>query len=102
MKYAELAEVLNQDTEALEALSGQKGALVRMTQGDNGQMVQEIDPQVEKDRDEFLRKTRRVVYPMYLLGFFVSGVLYVAYEEQAKLIDINSKKIMNKERRESY
>ena len=72
--------------------------MVKMTKDENGQIVQEVDPQVEKEREEMLRQTKRVVYPMYLLGFIVSGILWFAYEQQQRLIAHNAKKLQHQQR----
>jgi hypothetical protein len=53
MNYMELAETLDRNTEALEQLSGRRGALVEVHEAENKAL--HIDPEVAKAREEVLK-----------------------------------------------
>jgi len=63
MKYLELMETLDRDQEALKQLSDPKAAFLQIIKDDK-----EIAAQKEKAAEELLVKTKKVVYPMYLVG----------------------------------
>lgn len=57
---------------------------------------------IEKERDEILVKTKKVVYPFYLLGGTLMVILWYGQHLQDKLIKENEKKMKHQERVESY
>lgn len=88
MKYDELVETLNRDTKALEHLSGKRGAQLQLYKEEA-----EVTLETEKKQDEVLGSVKRVVWPLYLVGFLVVGLIWVGENEQMKLIEKNAKKL---------
>ena len=63
MKYLELLETLDRDQEALKQLQNPKTAFLEVIKEEK-----EIAAQKEKDAEALIKKTKKVVYPMYLVG----------------------------------
>lgn len=99
LKYLELVEVLNKDLIALEQLTGRKGDLVKIHE--DMTKPPEVTPEIRKQQDEVLRKTKRIVYPAYAIGFVISSLIFWGYEQQRQLIVRNQKRIEDQEHQRS-
>lgn len=58
--------------------------------------------QQAKEQEELLRKTKRIVYPVYLIGGAIAVLLAYGKHQQDKLIKINEQKLAHQERIASY
>lgn len=71
MKYLELVEILNRDMAALGQLSDQKGTFLQEIKDEK-----ELRIQTEKKQEEFLQRTKRIVYPFYFAGGLIMIVIW--------------------------
>jgi hypothetical protein len=56
----------------------------------------------EEKQDEFLTKTKRVVYPLYLIGAVVITLIWIGESQQARLIEENAKKLKLRDKLNNY
>ena len=57
------------------------------------QSKEEIAEVKEQEKAETLKKTKRIVYPMYAIGFTFLSIVWFGQRQQQRLIEVNTKKL---------
>lgn len=56
----------------------------------------------EKEIEDALKKTKKVVYPTYALAFLIISIVMYAQHQQAKIIEVDEKKLTAREQVDNY
>ena len=56
----------------------------------------------EKEIEDVLKKTKKVVYPTYALAFLIISIVMYGQHQQAKIIEVDEKKLTAREQIDNY